>query len=263
MQIKITDNLDLLSKNLGRFQSQIPYALSVALNNTTEKARLAVRAEMPKVFDKPTPWVLNSLRVKRSTKTNLTAELAYKDRNSAESSRSMIEPHVFGGQRRYGALEARLNRIGLLPKGWNVVPGAAARLDTYGNMSRGQISQVLGVLGAYTEAGFNKANINTVKRLAKGNAKKNAYGFVYWVNPVNRGIKGSHLPPGVYQRLQPGFGSSLKPVLIFVEGAKYKKRLDFFGITQQVVDAELPAEFDKVLKVAVDTALLKQQGSLL
>lgn len=266
MQIKIDTNIAAVQQALKKAASQVPFALAVAMNKTVEKALVAVRAEMPRVFDNPTPWVLNSLRVKRATKTSLSAELAYKDRNSAESSRSMVEPHVLGGKRHYKAMEARLYGMGLLAKGYNAVPGAAAKLDANGNMSQGQISQLLNVLGAYTESGFNKANINTRKRLAKGglkNSQYGQYGFVYWVNPVGGGGRGKHLQPGVYQRVQTPFGSSLKPVLIFVGQAVYKKRLDFFGIAQKTVDKEWPGEFDRAFDEAMRTALLKNQGTLL
>lgn len=262
MEIKIQTNIKEVQEALKKAASQVPFALSVAINASAEKAKELVRAEMPRVFDRPTPWVLNSLRVKRSTKTNLTAELAYKDRNSVENSRSMVEPHVFSGKRHYKAMEARLMHIGLLPAGYNVVPGAAAKLDANGNMSQGQISQVLNVLGTYTEAGYNKADSRTVARLAKGNKKKNQYGFVYWVNRVGS-IKAKHIPPGVYQRVITGFGTSLKPILIFVKQAQYKHRLDFFGIAGKTINAELPREFTKAFDEAMKTAMLKAQGSLL
>lgn len=261
MQINITTNFTQVQAALQKAASQVPFALATAMNKTAIKAKDAVRNEMPKVFDRPTPWVLNSLRVKFATKTNLQAELAYKDRNSVESSRSMIEPHVFTGKRHFKAMEARLMNIGLIPAGWNAVPGAAAKLDANGNMGRGQISQLLNVLGAYTEAGYNKANDKTSARLAKGRAKKNVYGFVYWVNKVGS-TKARHLPPGVYQRVITAFGTSLKPVLIFVKQANYKKRLDFFGVAQAVIDKEFPGEFDRAFTEAVRTALLKSQGSL-
>lgn len=263
MKISVQHNIDSVMANLSKGQSQVAYATSVAINKTADLALRRVRAEMPKVFLKPTPWVLNSLRVKRSTKTNLTAELAYKDKNSVESSRSMVEPHVFGGRRHFKAMEARLMNMGYMPKGYNAVPGGAAKLDAYGNMSRGQISQLLNVLGTYTEAGYNKANAKTVERLAKGNVKKNVYGFVYWVNPVNRTVRGRHLQPGVYQRVQTPFGSSLKPILIFVKGVAYKKRLPFYELVQQVTEIALPVEFRKAFDEAMKTALLKNQGTLL
>lgn len=262
MKINVSHNFPEVQAALAKAASQVPFALAVALNNTAEKARVNVRNQMASVFDKPTPWVLNSLRVKRATKSNQEAELAFKDRNSAESSRSMVEPHVFGGKRHFKAMEARLLNMGLMPAGYNAVPGAAAKLDAYGNMSPGQISQLLNVLGTYTEAGYNKANAKTVGRLAKGNVKKNIYGFEYWVNKVNS-IKARHLQPGVYQRVKTGFGTSLKPVLIFVKKANYKQRLNFFAITQTTVDREFVGEFNAAFDEALRTAMFKKQGSLL
>ena len=262
MKFDIKTNFPEVQAAMKKAASQVPFALATAMNKTAIKAQDAVRKEMPKVFDRPTPWVLNSLRVKFATKTNLQAEVAYKDRNSVDSSRSMIEPHVFTGKRHFKAMEARLMNIGLIPAGWNAVPGGGAKLDANGNMSRGQISQLLNVLGAYTEAGYNKANDKTSARLAKGRAKKNVYGFVYWVNKVGS-VKGRHLQPGVYQRVITAFGTSLKPILIFVRQAKYKKRLDFFGVVQTVIEKEFPGEFNRAFDEAMRTALLKDQGSLL
>lgn len=262
LQISVVSNTAAVIQSMQKAASQVPFATSVAINNTAEKARVAVVSEMRSVFNQPTPWVLNSLRVKRSTKSNLNAELAFKDKNSAESSKSMIAPHVYGGQRAYKAMEARLFSIGLLPAGYNAVPGAAASLDGNGNMSRGQVSQLLNVLGTYTEAGYNKANAATRSRLAKGNVKKNVYGFAYFVNPINGNGRNPKLKAGVYQRVTTGFGSSLKPILIFVKRAAYKQRLDFFGIAKATIDKEFPSEFGRAFDEAVRTALLKTQGTL-
>ncbi len=263
MKVSVVNNLPSVLAAMRSGSSQVPYALSVALNASVEKARVTVRSEMQGVFVQPTQWFLNSLRVKRSSKIDLNAELGFKDKNSVENSRSMIEPHVYGGARHFKAMEARLFSMGLLPAGFNAVPGGAASLDANGNMSRGQISQLLNVLGTYTEAGYNKANAATRARLAKGNAKKNQYGFAYFVNPVNGAGRNKHLMPGVYQRISTGFGSSLKPILVFVKRANYKQRLDFFGIARRVIDKEFPSEFDKAFDQAVRTALLKTQGPLL
>lgn len=248
MKIKIDiSGLDQVRKAMQELPKKARYAAVTAMNKSMEWADTAVRKEMRQVFDRPTPWVLNSLRIKYAKPSTMAAELAFKDINSATSSSTMVLPHVDGGQRRFKAMEARLMGIGLIPAGYNAVPGAAAKLDAFGNMSRGQISQLLNVLGTYTESGFNKANINTTKRLAKGNAKKNVYGLVYWVNPVGA-KKAKHLQPGVYQRVTTAFGTSLKPVLIFVKQARYKKRLDFYGITKKVVDQRFAGEFDKAFE---------------
>lgn len=256
MKISVVSNTGNVVEAMRKARTQVPFAMAKALNKTAEWVDTNVRREMRSVFQNPTPWVLNSLRIKYASKTNPNAELAFKDKNSVESSRSMIEPHVFGGPRHYKAMEARLMAMGLLPAGFNAVPGAAANLDGNGNMSRGQISQLLNVLGTYTEAGYNKANAATRARLAKGSAKKNIYGFAYFVNPVNGAGRNRKLRPGVYQRVITGFGTSLKPILIFVKRAAYKQRLDFFGIAQRAVERRFPEEFDKAFNEAVRTALV-------
>lgn len=257
-QVKV-DTRELFAAMDKVLLDQIPYATMLALNKTAEQIRSELRTEMGRVFDRPTPWVTNSLRIKYATKSRLMAEIAYKDKNSVESSRSMLEPHVMGGPRHYKTMEVRLNRAGILPSGWNAVPGAGANLDSYGNMSQGQITQLLNVLGTYTEAGYNKANSKTVDRLAKGNKKKNVYGFTYWINPPGNNGPGKHLQPGVYQRVYTGFGTSLKPILVFVKRATYKTRLDFYGISQRIVTRDLANNMREAMAQAISTATTKSR----
>jgi hypothetical protein len=253
MQINVTTNIAQVQKALKVQAKQVPFAMSVALNRTAEWAETNVRKEMTKVFDRPTRYFLRSLRVIRSTKTKLQATVWFKDRNSAENSSDLVRPHIQGGGRATKPMEQRLQSAGLMPAGWRAVPGEAATIDAFGNMSKGQITQLLNVLGTYKEAGYNKANAATRARLAKGNVKKGVYGFEYFVNPVGS-TRGKHLQPGVYKRVNTPFGSSLKPVLIFVRRAQYKVRLDFEGIVRRTVDQRFPAEFDAAFDRAVRTA---------
>lgn len=263
MQFKVETNLPAVQDAMKKAASQVPFAAMLAINKVAARARADVQDNMKRVFDRPTPWVINSLRIKRATRTNLVAELAFKDKNSVENSNAMVSPHVFAGARRFKAMESRLMRAGYLPAGWHVVPGGAAKLDAYGNMSRGQISQILNVLGTYQEAGYNKANDRTRARLAKGNVKKNTYGFVYWVNPATGQRRARHLQPGVYQRVTTGFGTSLKPVLIFVPSVNYKKRLPFFEQVMAAANAHFDTEFTQAFDRAMQTAIPRQQGQLL
>ncbi|MES2685530.1 MAG: hypothetical protein V4706_01845 [Pseudomonadota bacterium] len=267
MKLTYTVNSKPIQAALEQSVKQAQFATMQAINKSAEKAKEAVVKRLPIVFDRPTSWVLNSLRIQYAKdRVKPVAYLAFKDSWSSSGGetggRTMILPHVDGGNRAYKGMEVRLMRMGMLPSGWSAVPGAAAVLDGNGNMSRGQISQLLNVLGAYTESGFNKANIKTVKRLQKGNAKKGVYGFTYWVNPVG-GVQGKHIPPGVYQRVITAFGTSLKPVLIFVRRAQYGKRLDFYGIAHDAFEKAFPAEFKKTFEEAMRTAFLRTQGSLL
>ena len=243
------NTLEVLAKMESQAK-QIAYATMVALNKTAEQAKSEILTEVDRVFDRPTPWTRNSLRIKYATKANLSAEVAFKDRAATDASRSVLQPHAFGGKRHYKAFEARLLGMGILPSGWNAVPGAAAQLDGFGNMAQGQINQILNVMTSYAAGGGSK----TIDRLAKGNKKKGVYGFEYFVLPPGANPPGKHLPPGIYQRVATGFGTSLKPVLVFVKQANYKTRLDFYGIGQRVVDRDLQSNFKQAIEQAIATA---------
>ena len=240
---------EILAKMEGHAK-QIAYATMVALNKTAEQAKSEMLTEVDRVFDRPTPWTRNSLRIIYAKKNSLFAQVAFKDRASTESSRSVLQPNVYGGKRHYKTMEARLLGLGLLPAGWNAVPGAAAQLDAFGNMAQGQINQILNVMAAVVAGGGSK----TIDRLAKGNKKKGVYGFEYMVVVPGANTPSKHLTPGVYQRVATGFGTSLKPVLIFVKQANYKTRFDFFAIGQRVVDRDLQGNFKQAIEQAIATA---------
>lgn len=249
MKISIAHNFPSVMAQIDREGKGMRSAAREALNRSAEWAQTDVVREMRKVFDRPVPFTLRSLRVYYANTANMRVQLWFRQR-TADEDKPWAMPQIAGTARDMKPMELRMQRVGILPAGWMVVPGAAAPLDAYGNMSRGEISRILNVLGTYTEEGFNKANDKTRARLRKGSAKKGVYGFAYWINPPGP-KRQKHLLPGVYRRVYTAFGTSLKPMLIFIKGARYKARLDFFGITKRAFDKHFPAEFDK----AVDSVL--------
>lgn len=54
-------------------REQIPYATMLAINETAFAVRGAVQDEMKRVFDRPKPWTINQVRVRKATKTKLVA----------------------------------------------------------------------------------------------------------------------------------------------------------------------------------------------
>lgn len=262
MKIKIDTNFPEVQKALDRAASQVPWATAVAVNKIGERAIDQVKSDMRRVFDRPTPWVINSIRLRRATKANPVATLQFRDRWNGGDESTMVGPHLFGGDRGYKAMETRLYRAGMLPQAWKVVPGSGARLDAYGNLHRGQISQLLNVLGTYREAGYNKADDRTRARLAAGNAKRNQYGFTYWVNPAEGSGRRRHLLPGVYQRFTTGFGTSLKPVLIFVPQVRYRIALQWEETVRRIKAQHFRADFAQAFDDAMRTAIPRQQGGL-
>lgn len=267
ININVTHNFKQVSAAIASAKKQVPFALALALNKTGEAAVKDMQADMRRQFDRPTPFFMRSIRLKRASKTQPTptAIVQFSEDGywSGDPNSSIARPHVFGEDRAVKPMELRLQRAGLLPVGWRVVPGGGADLDAYGNMSRGQVSLLLNVLGTYQEAGYNKANAKTRERLARGNVKKGLYGFTYFVNPASgRSRYGRHLLPGVYKRVATPFGSSLKPVLIFVPRTRYRKRLDMFGIVDRAVQREFGRQFDAAWAQAMRTARFSTQGGL-
>ena len=124
-------------------------------------------------------------------------------------------------------------------------------MDNYGNMSAGQINQIISWFKAFGEQGYS-ANMSDKRKASLGRDKKKsgAKGFAYFV------LRRAHgkLLPGVYQRIDFGMGSAIKPVMIFVRSTGYRRRLDFYGIAQRFVDRNLQAEFNKALENALRTA---------
>lgn len=240
--------LDELVRGLNQLQTnQLPFAMAKTLTNLASLAREKTYDEMRRVFDRPTPYTLNSLAVKMATKTNLVSKVQLKDNTLIADESHYLNPEVKGGSRGYKAFERRLFRQGILPAGYFTVPGSGANIDAYGNMSRGQITQMLSFFGSFREAGYD-ANMGPAqrRRLATPTAKR--YGLAYFA--IQPGT-GNRLHPGIYKRIASNFGSAIKPVLLFVKMSKYRQRLDI----QRIADQTYSQNFGSIFRRNFDQAL--------
>lgn len=258
-------NAAAVARNISEAgRSQIPFATAVALTRTAQRIKEAEVAALPRVFDRPTPYTMNSLYTKAATKRQLEAEVWFKDRRATSKgtpATAYLIPNVHGGDRSRKRMEVALQRVGLLPAGMIAVPGEGATLDAYGNMSRGQIVQILSWLQAFGEQGYRaNSTASTRARIAKGSVKRGVRGTEYFASrgPGHwfgaRGWKqgrAQHLPAGVYRRTKFGFGQSIKPVLMFVRAPVYRPRFDFYGIADRVFARHYRREF----RVAFDESM--------
>jgi len=73
MEISVRDDLKKLTRDLSRLQKkQIPFAASLAINETAENAQAALKVQAQKKLDRPTRQTIGSFRVgRRSNKNNL------------------------------------------------------------------------------------------------------------------------------------------------------------------------------------------------
>lgn len=252
------DGIPEVTALLKQYPVQATRALEIAVDKMAAEVKDAIKPEIQRVFDRPVPWTINSLKVTPSKNHNMQAIVWFKEpeRKGRSMTQHYLIPQVEGGVGPLKGFERALD-------GRRFVPGKAARLDRYGNISVGQIKQILSVLGRADYAAGSTSNIT--ERSKKRNRKPRDY---VW-------LKNGHgkLPPGIYERYQTkaGFGAKtkkslpfgeyqkgrqrgrfasvirargLRPVLIQMKGTpSYRQRLPFYEIAKKVIDVRLPVLF--------------------
>ncbi len=233
-------------------EKQARYAMSRSLNAAAHAAAQATAKEMGIVFDGPTSWVLKSVRYVKARKEKLqaTVDFDFWGNKQGVTVSHVLRAEIFGGRRKLKRHEVALQRAGILPPGMAIVPGDAARMDKNGNMSSGQIVQIMSWFKAFGEQGYSSNMRDGGKRLGRDNKRTGARGFAYFVLKKKRG----KLPPGVYQRFKLGLGYAVKPVMIFVPIPSYRRRLDFYGVAERAAIKEFHAQFPKMMEEAKRTA---------
>lgn len=238
LRITVDPQIEKMRAQMSRLErEQLPFATAVALTKTAKFVEAELRKEMGRVFDRPTRYTLNSLRTKPATKRSLFAEVKVKDESfKAAAPIKWLSPQIYGGPRGAKRSEDLLRQRGILLPGYFVVPGAGARLDSAGNISRGQMQQILSALGA---------QFDVYQRTSRGQKRNKATRQIFAIrNP------GERLPPGVYQRVRAG----VRPLLIFVRQPRYRKRLRFFEIADAVGRSRFRLEFALAMRRALATA---------
>jgi hypothetical protein len=222
----------------GWEKTQLPFATAKALTLTGQKVKAGIRSAIQRSFDRPTPYTLNSVYLKPATKNNLVAEVELKNWASKGAPPSVyLAPQVFGGSRQPKNSEKIMRRAGVLPSGMFWVPGLGASTDRYGNISTGQIVQVISALKAFPETGYLANRSNRMGARANKNA-----GNIFVGRPA-----GGHLPLGVYLRTKDG----LKPIMIFINSPHYQKLLPFYETSREIYAANFQTIFNDALRDAL------------
>jgi len=253
MQISIKADFKTTLRKLANQQKQVAFATAVALTKTAKQIEAAEYKEMRDVFDRPTPYTMNSLYVRTATKSNLKATVMVKDNTfKNRNPEQYLSPQIKGGARNLKAFERALRGVGVLPNGYYAVPGSAAKLDAYGNMSRGQIVQLISYFGGFAESG-SKSNMTSKSKLSFERKQGRAVGAGRAQFFVGSPADGK-LPLGIWQRFNFATGTSIKPVLLFVRGVNYQKNFDFTYVAESTFNRVWRDNFDKALSDAIRTA---------
>jgi len=248
------EGFSTLQHMLGLMQRNVEISAQRALIKTANSVKKAEVAEMERVFDKPTRWTMGAMKVRTTRKFEV--QVGILDPNGYyKRAANYLGTQIEGGQRRAKAMEVALQQYGLMPRGWFVVPGAGAQLDAYGNMSVGQIRQILSWFDTASRTSGPDQNMYFSGREKRRKGTKKTAGFEYIViqpGGVNsfsgkrdtRALK----QPGIYKRIFLGHGTAIKPILIFVKGARYAARFNFEKVARDTAAAMLESEFQRFMR---------------
>jgi hypothetical protein len=257
--LKVRTDLSGALDALSDFDKQSPYAMARALTLTGKDIFAAETREIAAVIDKPTPYTSRAVKMTWATKTNLRATVWLKDGNRPEH---YLLPMIEGGQRPLKRFEQRLRMNGLMRSDERAVSGSAAQLDAYGNISRGQIVKILSQLRTAVVSG-DFSNASNSKR-----SKAKRVSVAYFASAGDGGQRAGragrvaaaakqHLPRGIWERRVHAWGTSVRPVLLFVKGTRYPKQFDFFGVADRVVTSQFPKHLTTSVE-AINRAFFNQ-----
>ena len=251
--ITVDSNINEVRAALAGISEELPRMMRNAINDTAFKVREAEQAELRRALDRPTPWTIRTIYVTKATKERLSAVVGPTDHftrggfsyNQTPWER-VIAHHVYGGPRQHKAFERRLHAAGILPAGWFAVPGPGARLNQYGNISPGEIVQILtwvNAMGMYAGDNTNRRDRQTRRRNAMDRRGEGYFAAIPG-RPLTR-----HLHPGIYKRYSRQ--RSIAPVMLFVSSVNYRQRVEWFEVGERTVQQHYPVFFSREFDLAV------------
>lgn len=268
----------------GFSDRRINAVIATALTRTVLEGKAAVTSALPRVFDRPTPYTMKSVKYEGATAARLNAFVGidieavrdmygnvsgYRGGGDTPASKYLL-PQIEGGKRRIKRMELALQARAAMPKGWLAVPARGARLDAYGNVSRGQVAQIISQLGAALVHGdYSKLKRNPGESEKAWQARRRKAfgrsGGQYIAIAKQQG----KLKPGIYlaegrdfgRKLGYGRNGRLTPVFIFVRSTKYAKRLDFYGIVNRVATTRLQPNVEQAVGEHIARLAAAQKGA--
>jgi hypothetical protein len=233
-----------LERRAGIAAAQIPQVTADALNITAKHIVRTIQSRMPSIFDRPTKFTLNALRISGARPSgNPHADVLIKD-SARLASIHYLQPQISGGGRSQKRFEYLLGG----PSAW-FMPGGGAQLDAYGNVTSATYNQVLSQLHRRLDQQQNESDVSRAKRLKKQGKQKGVVRGDFF--QVFQGDN-NHLKPGIYQRVKVGnFGTTLKPIFIQGKAPQYRARFPF----QDMVADQYLAEYPDNLQRAISETL--------
>lgn len=237
-----TSEVERVAKDLLGFSDRrLQSALALAINNTARAIKDEWGGQLYTKVDRPTPLTRGAARLsERADVGHLQAEVKLRDvTDRGDPPSSYLLPQERGGSRELKKFERALVARGVMPAGTRAVPGKYATLDQFGNVSRGQIVQILNQLvgsGALS-VGYRKV-ISTSATKRASSARR--AGRTYVAVTVRKG----QLKPGIYEKK----GNFMLPVFWFTSRVRYRSRLSLMDHGKRIAERDLQANVNAAIE---------------
>lgn len=242
MEFRITATIAQLRRELSDVEKrQLPFAGVVAATRTARTVRTRLVEHMQAIFDRPTRWTLNSLKVEPATPADPIATVGWREfASKGTAAGKYIRRNIEGGDRRNTRFEGLLRQGGVLGGGEFLVPARGVPLDAHGNLSRGLYSKIASQLKVSRDPAQNETPRSRRRQRRRGGSR------FFMPKP------GSGLPRGVYERKAGERGIS--GVMMAVRQPRYRAIFDFLGLADKIASAEYPEIFWQALRDSVKTS---------
>lgn len=203
---------------------QVPFAMSLALNDLARGVATVEQDAINDTFDTPTPFTQKATRIEVATKSRPVATVAFKDIQA-----SYLEPYVVGGNRSLGT-----KRGMLAPR--------AVGLNQYGNLSKGKLASLKSKPGVFIGPVTlkNGRTINGVWQRGKTKRGERYKGG------------GEYGTRGKLNKIG-GARTTLKLLIQFEGTTPVRKRLPFERVARRYIERHAAAAFDQALRRALAT----------
>nr|WP_315462684.1 hypothetical protein [uncultured Sphingomonas sp.] len=194
---------------------QVPFAMSLALNDLARGVAAVEQDEINDTFDTPTPFTQKATRIVVATKSRPVATVAFKDVQA-----EYLAPYVFGGDRSLGT-----KRGMLAPR--------AVGLNQYGNLPKSKLASLRAKPNVYIGPIKTKSG-----RVING----------VWQRPAKAKAAKGRRASGAQPR------QGLKLLIQFEDTTPVRKRLPFEQAARRYIQRNAAAAFDAALRRALATA---------
>jgi len=255
MIISVKTNVDEFRRQIGAFADQIPFATARAINEVATAAQKAVTAELPNIFDKPTPFTMRSIKVQqRASKTGLTAIVGLQP---LQAQYLLLEE--LGGVRT-AAMNTRNPGAALLepqtlaPNIYGNIPtGALPRLFRQNDATVAARLSNAAARSGMSRGDKRRARLFGAPQIGSGGLSfksRAVHGIYRGVVHIRGGDPQAHGHPGGFFRLSK---FKLYPLLTFAAQASYSPRFGFHTRVGDVVKQVFPEALERAFKAAVAT----------